>query len=327
MKPILVTTGEPAGIGPDISLALAKTDLPVVLMGDIKVLKARANALNLDVQFELYSDTVTPQYKKNVLFVTSLSCDDEVMPGHLNKNNASYVMSMLTSATNDVRAKKFAALVTAPVHKGIINDAGIKFSGHTELLAELCGVKQVIMMLACQEMKVALATTHIPLSDVAKTITPSLLSDVFNIVQKALINDFGIVNPCMRVAGLNPHAGEGGYLGREEIDVITPAIKLAKNNCYNISGPYPADTLFTKTYLINTDVFIAMYHDQGLPVIKYADFEHAVNITLGLPIIRTSVDHGTALSLAATGQASAESLIKAIEMAMMMASQGEKNHD
>jgi 4-hydroxythreonine-4-phosphate dehydrogenase len=238
--------------------------------------------------------------------------------GKLNGKNATYVMQMLTCAVERCLDGEFSALITAPVNKAVINQAGFSFTGHTEFLADHCKVETVVMMLASPMMRVALVTTHLPLRQVADTITSSLIMNVVTQLHEALQRDFGITRPKIFIAGLNPHAGEGGYLGFEELEIITPAIMALKARGVDVSGPMPADTMFTVDNTKICDAYVAMYHDQGLPVIKYADFGRSVNVTLGLPIIRTSVDHGTALDLAGTGKASAGSLLTAIEMAAFM---------
>lgn len=322
MKPILVSSGEPAGIGPDLCLALAAHDLPVVILGDKAMLMARAKQLGLFIHFEDYQDNIPPVKKINQLTVLSISCPVDPIPGVLNPENASYVINMLTLATERCLSGEFSALVTAPVHKAVINQAGIAFTGHTEFLANQCHVNTVVMMLACDAMKVALVTTHLPLTKVSETITADLLTEVITILDARLRDDFAIPNPTIYVAGLNPHAGEGGYLGREEIEVISPTLLALQQQGINAQGPFSADTMFIEHNAKKCDVFVAMYHDQGLPVLKYAGFGRAVNVTLGLPIIRTSVDHGTALELAGTGLADTGSLFAAVNTAVFMA----RNH-
>jgi 4-hydroxythreonine-4-phosphate dehydrogenase len=316
IKPLLVTTGEPAGIGPDISLALANLDLPLVLMADLNMLKQRAKLLNLNVQFSEYKPEQI--HIPGVLPVYHLSCKNPVKPGKLDEANGIYVIEMLEKAAKACLKNEFSGLVTAPVHKGIINKAGIAFTGHTEFFAEYCGVKTVVMMLACDVLKVALLTTHLPLSEVPKAIQHDLIIRIVSQLHTSLQKDFGLSNPKIFMAGLNPHAGENGYLGYEERDIIIPAIQELQDQGIQISGPYSADTMFTQENLKSADVFLAQYHDQGLPVLKYAGFGESVNITLGLPIIRTSVDHGTALELAGIGKASAQSLFSAVLMAQKM---------
>lgn len=321
MKPLLVTSGEPAGIGPDICLALADTDYPVVILGDCAVLEARAQALHRPIVFHPYDPHQSPVVKKGTLTVLSLPCEASVVPGVLNVKHADYVMHMLSEAARRVALGEFSGVVTAPVHKAILNDAGYAFTGHTEFFADYFKVPLVVMMLVSQTMKVALATTHLPLRAVPDAITQPLLTAVIRILHQALQKDFGVVSPCIHVAGLNPHAGESGHLGREEIEVIEPALRCLQSEDMNVQGPFSADTLFVTKESTACDAFLALYHDQGLPVIKYTDFGQGVNVTLGLPIIRTSVDHGTALALAGQGTADAGSLLAAVVLAQSIALQ------
>lgn len=319
MKPLLVTSGEPAGVGIDVCLSLAPLALPVVIVADKVLMAARARALGVSVKLTDYiRDEIKPP-TPGELTVLSLSCSDAVIAGQLNPRNAAYVMEMLTTAVDGCITGEFSAVITAPVHKAVLNDAGFSFTGHTEFFRDHCGVEDVVMMLACSAMKVALVTTHIPLCKVSETITSSRLMKTIRILYTALQADFGVSHPKICVAGLNPHAGESGYLGLEEIEVITPTLRLLEQEGIVTIGPLPADTLFSQENRDEYDAFLTMYHDQGLPVVKYADFDHAVNVTLGLPIIRTSVDHGTALTLAGTGQANASSLIAAVKMAHSIA--------
>lgn len=318
MKPLLVSSGEPAGIGPDLCLALAEYDFPLVILGDQAVLEARAEELKRNICFTAYKSGQVIQPAPGHLTVLSVTCPDIVQSGCLNPKNATYVIELLNQAATLCGRGEFSGLITAPVHKANINEASIPFSGHTEFFAQFFNV-DVVMMLACHEMKVALVTTHLPLRMVPDTITSELIIKVVTQVHQSLTQDFNIENPCIKVAGLNPHAGESGYLGREEIEVITPALALLQKKGINVQGPMPADTLFIKSHLKNCDAYVAMYHDQGLPVIKYADFHSAVNVTLGLPIIRTSVDHGTALELAGKNLLDAGSMFAAVDMAKTMA--------
>ena len=318
MKPILVSSGEPAGIGPDLCLALAAHDYPVVILGDKILLESRARQLSQDITFEHYQPGVLPVKKNNHLTILSIPCIAAVVAGTLDPLNSPYVIEMLTNAADRCLSGEFSALVTAPVHKAVINQAGFAFTGHTEFFADHCHVDLVVMMLACPAMKVALVTTHLPLRNVADAISSSLLTDVLTILDAGLRQDFAISHPVIYVAGLNPHAGEAGYLGREEIEIIEPVLLTLKKQGINVKGPFPADTMFTHRNAKKCDVFVAMYHDQGLPVLKYAGFGQGVNITLGLPIIRTSVDHGTALELAGTGLAESSSLLAAVDMAISM---------
>lgn len=319
MKPLLISSGEPAGIGPDLCLALADYDFPLVLLGDQKVLEARAKELKQDIQFTTYKSGQLIETKPGHLTVLSITCPAPVISGQLNPKNASYVLKLLNLAAELCACGEFSALVTAPVHKANINAAGFIFTGHTEFLAQFYEVDTVVMMLACQQMKVALVTTHLPLRMVADAISADLIIQVITQLHQSLVSDFGMVNPCIKVAGLNPHAGESGYLGREEIEIITPALVALQNLGMNVQGPLPADTLFIKEHIKDCDAYVAMYHDQGLPVLKYAGFNEAVNVTLGLPIIRTSVDHGTALELAGKNLLDTGSMLAAVEMAKKMA--------
>ena len=323
MKPLLVTSGEPAGIGLDICLSLSQSDHPLVLIADKSALLQRAAMLGLPLTLHDYVPGEIQEPRRNELTVLLQPCAHTVRPGVLNSANAPYVMSMLETAVKRCLQHEFSALVTAPVQKSIINQAGISFSGHTEFFAARCGVKHVVMMLACAQMKVALVTTHIPLRRVARQVTQKHLRETIRILHGALRDDFGISSPNMAVAGLNPHAGEGGYIGREEIDIIIPVLHQLQAEGMRVHGPYSADTLFLQQEALQCDVFLAMYHDQGLPVLKQVGFGEAVNITLGLPIIRTSVDHGTALNLAGTGRAQPTSLLAAVEAAACMAKQRE----
>jgi 4-hydroxythreonine-4-phosphate dehydrogenase len=323
---ILISSGEPSGIGPDIILKLIEKKVefsrPFVVLGDCNLFQERATLLNINVNFREYSpgDLVTSSKQSNDLWVWPISLSTQSKPGVLNQANASYVLNLLKTGADACMKGIFDALVTAPIHKGVINDAGVSFSGHTEYFAELTHTPEVVMMLASDTLRVALVTTHLPLRAVPDAITAEKLEVVIHIIRKDFAKYFNDINPNIYVAGLNPHAGEGGHLGREEIEVISPVLKKMQKNNWNVHGPFPADTLFTPFYQEKADVFLAMYHDQGLSVLKYAAFDEAVNITLGLPFIRTSVDHGTALDLAGTGRASEHSLIKAIEMAIRMSS-------
>ncbi len=326
-KPLLISSGEPAGVGPELCLALAGSELPLVVMCDKSLLEKRAKQLGLSIILNDYQEGILPIQKPNHLTVLSLSCSADSVPGQLNPLNAAYVMKMLTMAVQRCIRGEFSALVTAPVHKAVINQGGYVFTGHTEFLAEHCKVATVVMMLACSAMKVALVTTHIPLRSVADAITEPLIINVISQLHESLRRDFDIPNPSIYVAGLNPHAGEAGYLGREELEIISPALVLLKQQGFMVHGPFPADTMFNPHQAQKCDAYVAMYHDQGLPVLKYAGFGQAVNITLGLPIVRTSVDHGTALELAGTGLADAGSLKAAVEMAASIVNKREQLHD
>ena len=327
MKPLLVSSGEPAGVGPDLCLTLAGSALPIVVLCDKSLLAKRAKQLGLSIVLVDYQEGNPPASAPNQLTVLSIPCSADVVTGQLNPKNAIYVLKMLTAAAARCISGEFSALITAPVHKAVINQAGFVFTGHTEFFANYFNAAQVVMMLACPAMKVALITTHLPLKNVADAVTESLVVTVITQLYIALQHDFGILAPKIYVAGLNPHAGEGGYLGREEIDVITPALIILKHRGIDVQGPMPADTMFTPRNVQTCDAFVAMYHDQGLAVLKYAGFGHAVNITLGLPIIRTSVDHGTALELAGTGLVDAGSLLAAVDMAAMVVKQRENSND
>jgi 4-hydroxythreonine-4-phosphate dehydrogenase len=319
MQPILVTSGEPAGIGPDLCLELASHEAPIVVLGDKYLLQDRARVLGKKIIFVDYDGMSLPIGKNsNQLNIIHLACPKISFAGHLDVLNAPYVINMLTLAADKCLAGEFSALVTAPVNKSIINEAGFYFTGHTEFLATHCRTETVVMMLASSLMKVALVTTHLPLRDVVDAITSNLIIDVVTIINNDFRRYFAIDNPVIYLAGLNPHAGEGGYLGMEEIDIIQPAILELQKRGLQVHGPYPADSMYIQDNREKCDVFVAMYHDQGLPVLKYASFGNAVNITLGLPIIRTSVDHGTALHLAGSGLANDGSMIAAVDMAVNM---------
>lgn len=330
---IAMTTGEPAGIGPEIclqALAQGRNLYPqhrFVLLGDRGMLTVRSRKLGLALKLvEYLPERAVAMDSVEVLHIPMLQT---CVPGTATPDNARYVLATLDRAISGaqkssaqigvqagVQAPEFAALVTAPVNKAVINQAGIAFSGHTEYLAQRCGVTRVVMMLVGGHMRVALATTHLPLRAVADSIkTPDLLATM-RIIDQDLRRLFGLAAPKILVTGLNPHAGEGGYLGREEIDVIEPAIKQAQQLGLQVAGPYPADTAFQPKYLQQADCVLAMYHDQGLPVLKHASFGQGVNITLGLPIVRVSVDHGTALDLAGTGRADCGSMLAAIKSAV-----------
>jgi len=318
--PVLaLTPGEPAGIGPDLLVMLAQQgfDCGVIAIADPQLLRERARALALPLDILPPDPLPAPPGALRVLPVTLAR---PAIPGTLDKANAHYVLATLEAAVAACTAGRVAGLVTGPVHKGIINEAGVPFSGHTEFLAAATGTPRVVMMLATPGLRVALATTHLPLREVCDHITPQSLEQVLRILHGDLRRHFGISDPHVLVAGLNPHAGEGGHLGREEIDVIVPCLERLRAEGMKLSGPLPADTLFTPRHLEGADAVLAMYHDQGLPVLKYKGFGQAVNITLGLPIIRTSVDHGTALDLAGTGKADTGSLRFALQTAREMAS-------
>lgn len=323
-KTLAITPGEPAGIGPDITVQIAQQpqQAALVAIASPALLIERAEQLGLPLTLHPFAvGQDHPPLPVGELYICPVELSAKVVPGQLNSANASYVLATLTRATQGCLDGDFAAMVTAPVHKGIINDAGYAFSGHTEFLADYTHTEQVVMMLATEGLRVTLATTHLPLSQVPAAITGDLLKRVIRIIQTDLLTKFGLSNPRILVCGLNPHAGEGGHLGREEIETIEPALEQLRKENINLIGPLPADTLFTPKYLQQADAVLAMYHDQGLPVLKHLGFGNAVNITLGLPIIRTSVDHGTALDLAGAGTADAGSLQTAINYALDMVQQ------
>lgn len=319
---LALTPGEPAGIGPDLCIQLAQTHsfpFELVVIADPTLLLERAQLLNLPLHIREYHSGVFAPAAAGELLVLPINTAAPCISGVLNPANAQYVLNTLERATAGCLNAEFQGLVTGPVQKSIINDAGIHFSGHTEFLAQRSGINTVVMMLATPGLRVALATTHIPLSAVSSTLTQDLLTRVLQILHHDLRQSFGIANPRIVVAGLNPHAGENGHLGSEEITIITPVLQALRMQGMQLIGPLPADTLFTPKYLDHADAVLAMYHDQGLPVLKYKGFGKAVNITLGLPFVRTSVDHGTALDLAGTGKAELGSLLAAIDTAIEMA--------
>lgn len=320
--PFVVTPGEPAGIGPDLCLLMARHAQPqtLITIASLELLEARAKVLGLDIQLLPVSPGAWPQQPAlaGSLYVWNTPLRAPATPGRLDPRNGPYVLETLTRAGKGCLDGDFAGMITAPVHKGVINEAGIAFSGHTEFLAELTRTEQVVMMLATRGLRVALVTTHLPLKDVAPTITTERLCKVTRILHADLAGKFGIARPRILVCGLNPHAGEGGHLGREEIEIIEPALARLRGEGIDLIGPLPADTLFTPKHLEHCDAVLAMYHDQGLPVLKYKGFGAAVNVTLGLPIVRTSVDHGTALDLAGTGRIDTGSLQVALETAYQM---------
>ena len=315
---IIISSGEPAGIGPDIIANIDPADFnaQLVVIGDSEMMQMRAAALGSKIKFVDY-DTGT--FPSDAMAVIDQPLAQPCQPGRLDPANAAYVLQLLDTASKACLDKRFDAMVTAPVQKEIINRAGIPFSGHTEYLAEICESPRPVMLLIADSLKVALVTTHLPLRQVADAINEDAIRQVIEILDHDLRHRFGIQRPHIKVAGLNPHAGENGFLGREEIDVIIPALETLKSEGINLSGPFPADTLFTPHMLIDADAVVAMYHDQGLPVLKHIGFHNAVNTTLGLPIIRTSVDHGTALDLAGTAGAKPDSLIAAIHSAISQA--------
>ncbi len=317
---IALTPGEPAGIGPDLCVQLAQLEPPcqLVAIADLELLRQRAEKLGLPLDIRLFDpDRPASQHQAGTLTVLPLSLTMPGFCGRLDAANSRYVLETIRQATLGCMGGSFAAMVTGPVHKGVINEAGIPFSGHTEFIAEITGGTPV-MMLATPGLRVALLTTHLPLSQVSAAVTAETLVAIIRLLDQDLRQRFGIAQPKILVCGLNPHAGESGHLGREEIEIIEPTLERLRCEGIHLYGPLPADTLFTPKYLETADAVLAMYHDQGLPVLKYKGFGQAVNITLGLPIIRTSVDHGTALELAGTGQANLGSLQFALQTALEM---------
>jgi len=319
---IAITPGEPAGIGPDLLVELAQTlfEAELVVIGDPGLLTERAALLGKPLGLDPFDPAAPPEcHAPGRLKVLPVSLRAPARPGHLDPANAEYVLETLRVAVDGCLDGRFDALVTGPVHKGVINDAGIPFTGHTEFLAERSGGHHPVMMLAAEDLRVALATTHMPLREVSSAITRERLERVLHILDRDLRERFRIERPRILVCGLNPHAGEGGHLGREEIDTIAPTLEALRAEGLDLIGPLPADTLFTPRHLEHADAVLAMYHDQGLPVLKHVGFGQAINITLGLPLIRTSVDHGTALELAGTGRAKAGSLHAALDLAIVLA--------
>ena len=316
-----MTAGEPAGIGPDLCVGLAHRRLParIVVVADRELLKGRARLLGMPLKMADYPAAAGAAPRAGALAVLHVPLAQAAVPGRLNPANSGYVLRTLEVAADGCREGAFDAMVTAPLQKSVINDAGIAFTGHTEFLAAHTGAEHVVMMLVGGGMRVALATTHLPLRDVARHITAQNLERTLRVLQRDLAARFAIPRPRICVAGLNPHAGEAGFLGREEADIISPLLAKLRREGFDVDGPLPADTLFNLRRLKNCDCVLVMYHDQGLPVLKYASFGAGVNVTLGLPIIRTSVDHGTALELAGTGRAGSGSLIEAIRLAARLA--------
>lgn len=320
LLPLVITPGEPAGIGPDLVLKLAHTPPPhpFVVIASRELLQARAQQLGIKIKLYDYDASEDLHNRRGELVVWHVDLHAPAVAGTLNPANADYVLQTLRLATQACLDKQFAALVTGPVHKGIINQAGFPFSGHTEYLAELSHTELPVMMLMTGGLRVALATTHLPLRKVCEAITPALIEQCLRILHHDLRSHFGIPSPRISVCGLNPHAGEDGHLGREEIDIIKPVLDALRAEGMQLTGPLPADTAFTKDKMQQTDAYLAMYHDQGLAVLKHIGFGKAVNVTLGLPFIRTSVDHGTALELAGTGNIDDSSLHAAIDAAGRM---------
>lgn len=316
-----ITAGEPAGIGPDLCVLLAQRKLAahLVFLADRTLLAARAALLGRRMKLADFDAEKLNRKRSGSVSILHHPLADSVMPGKLNVNNSGYVLATLSTAARGALNRDFDAVVTAPLHKGIISDAGVLFIGHTEFFAEKTHTKHVVMMLVGGGLRVALATTHLALKDVPRAITTESLEQTLIVLHGDLQKKFGIAAPRILVAGLNPHAGESGYLGREEIDTIEPVLRRLSERGMNLVGPLPADTLFTAKHLDRADAVLAMYHDQGLPVLKMKSFGHGVNVTLGLPIIRTSVDHGTALDLAGTGQIDVGSMLAAIDLAIDIA--------
>lgn len=322
---IAITPGEPAGIGPELTLKLANHPLnfEIVAIANLKMLRDQANQLGLRIKFKTFdANSESNTHIEGTLKVIDVDLPEPAISGHLSKNNAAYVIKTLDTAVELISSKKLSALTTAPVQKSIINDAGISFSGHTEYIADKTGGHPV-MLLANETLdinsdsylRVALVTTHLPISKVAENITAERITRVLEVLHHDLINRFGIAKPCIAVCGLNPHAGEGGHLGQEENEIIAPTLERLRKLGMNLEGPLPADTAFTQQKLRGKDAVLAMYHDQGLPVIKHQGFGEVINVTLGLPIIRTSVDHGTALDIAGQGIADESSLLAAVNLA------------
>lgn len=319
---LVLCSGEPAGIGPDLCLAVAGRDWPheLVVAGDASLLQERARTLGLRLTLEPYAPRPQPAaHRAGRLPVLDRKLAAAVRPGHADPANAGYVLGLLDDAIAGCARGEFAALVTAPVHKGVINDAGLPFTGHTEYLAARLGCPRPVMLLVAEPLRIALVTTHLPLAAVPAAVTASLVGETLAVLDGGLRRQFGIAAPRILVCGLNPHAGESGHLGREEIEVIGPAVAAAAGSGIDARGPLPADSAFTPAALAEADAVLAMYHDQGLTVLKYAGFGRAVNVTLGLPIVRTSVDHGTALGLAASGRADPGSMLAAVGLAADLA--------
>jgi 4-hydroxythreonine-4-phosphate dehydrogenase len=328
MPSIVLPSGEPAGIGPELALLVAQQQLPcaVVALADVELLAARAAQLGISITLDsIAADRAPTPHQAGVLQVWHEPLAQASQAGTLNPRNASYVLRLVDRAVAACQAGLAQAMVTGPVHKGVINEAGIPFTGHTEYLAKKTGTPKVVMMLTGGGLRVALATTHLPLSEVSRAITRDELSAVIRILHKDLVKKFRLPDPRIAVCGLNPHAGESGHLGREEIEVIEPVLNALRAEGMNLTGPHPADTLFAQLRERPADAVLAMYHDQGLPILKYASFGAGINITLGLPLIRTSVDHGTALDLAGTGKAETGSLLAAIKLAAELAAEAARS--
>ena len=327
---IALTPGEPAGIGPDICAQLSQEPWPfeIVTICDPAVLTSRARALAISLELIAYDPQrpATPQ-APGTLTVLPQCLEHEVIPGQPDPTNARSILNALERAVSGCQNREFAALVTGPVNKAVINQAGIAFSGHTEFLADLTRTPQVVMMLAIPGLRVALVTTHMALADVPRAITASRLESTLRVLHDGLRELFAVMDPRILVCGLNPHAGEGGFLGREEQEVMIPVLRELSSQGLHVTGPVPADTAFVPRMLADFDAVLAMYHDQGLPVLKHAGFGSAVNITLGLPIVRTSVDHGTAIELAGSGRADPQSLRAALNTAAEMVRNRHRHQD
>jgi len=314
-RPLLLTPGEPAGIGPEIACRLAAGRPELVLVADPDLLSRTLTRLEIDLQVGCVDELAEFEPVPDTVACLPVKMIGKETPGELDPANASYVLECLHVATDECLAGRAAGLVTGPVHKGVINQSGFSFSGHTEFLADLTEVRQVVMLLVAGSLRVALVTTHLPLADVPAAITTERLQGTLEILNQGLKDAFGLNRPRIAVLGLNPHAGENGHLGREEIEIIEPLLNQLREKGMDLVGPLPADTAFVPERVKGFDAVLAMYHDQGLPVLKYAGFGQAVNMTLGLPFIRTSVDHGTALDIAGTGQADSGSLAAAVDLA------------
>ncbi len=316
---IVLTAGEPSGIGPDLCVTIAQRDWPcaLVVAGDPALLKTRRDQLGLNVEIRVVGNDDAPKpHRANTLLCSPIPLTAPAVCGQLNPDNSAAVLATLEYAAKACVGGRYEAMVTAPIHKGVMNDAGIAFTGHTEYLAERTGTVTPVMLLVAGELRVALATTHLPLASVSAALTRETIETRLRVLNEGLAQQFGIKTPRILVCGLNPHAGEQGHIGSEEIEVIAPAVEAMRSAGLRLAGPLPADTAFTPAMLANCDAVLAMYHDQGLPVVKHAGFGKAVNVTLGLPIVRTSVDHGTALTLAGTGKADAGSLETAMSLAL-----------
>jgi 4-hydroxythreonine-4-phosphate dehydrogenase len=323
---VVLTSGEPAGVGPELCLALAARDWPceLVCLADAALLGERARLLGLRVSVRPYAGAAAARpartrHEPHTLLVAHVPLRTPSLPGQLAAENSAYVLALLDRAIDGALSREFDAVVTAPVHKGVINLAGVRFTGHTEYFAERTQTRHPVMMLTAGPLRVALATTHVPLAQVSAALSVASLTETAAVLVHALERDFGIRAPRIAVCGLNPHAGEGGHLGEEEQKTIAPAVEAMRRAGIDASGPLPADTVFVPQVLERFDAVLAMYHDQGLPVVKHAGFERAVNVTLGLPLVRTSPDHGTALDLAGTGRADGGSLAAALELAIELA--------